>query len=124
MVDDDTHAKRLGFWVRMARERAGKSQEGVATELGLKASSKSTVSDWENGVRPPSLPQLRRLARYFRVPIRVFVEPAPTAFEDLDRWTALAADAIDLEQQDWEAGQESDPADEDEPDGRRDRQSA
>lgn len=109
MVDEAILSKRLGFWLRVARERAGKSQEGAALELGLKPSSKSTISDWENGVRPPSLPQLRRLARYYNVPINVFVEPGPTAEEDLDRLVELAASSIDAERDDWEAGQARDP---------------
>jgi hypothetical protein len=45
-MDDATYNRRLGFWLRSARERAGLTQETAATELGLAAASKSTVSDW------------------------------------------------------------------------------
>lgn len=114
MPDDETHAARLGFWLRMARERSGKSQQGTAKQLGLSAASKSTVSDWENGVREPSLKQLRALARYYEVPLGLFIDPPPTAFEDLDRLTALASAALEAEAADWEretAGEQGQGAD-------------
>ena len=104
MPDDATHLARLGFWLRIARERAGKSQSGAAQELNLSAASKSTVSDWENGVREPSLKQLRALARYYEVPLGLFIDPPTTAFEDLDRMTALATAALAAEAADWEQG--------------------
>jgi transcriptional regulator with XRE-family HTH domain len=100
-VSDEQHHLRLGFWLRIAREDAGKSQEGAARELGLSAASKSTISDWENGVREPKLSQLRVLARYYGVPMDLFVTPPPTAFEDLARVKELAAAALDAEAADW-----------------------
>lgn len=43
MSDDAQHQIRQGFWLRMARERAGKSQAGAAEYLGLAKTSKSTI---------------------------------------------------------------------------------
>ena len=91
MTDDQTYAKRLGFWLRMARERAGKSQGGVAEFLGFSTKSKSTISDYENGVTVPSLPVLRRLAGWYGVPLATFTDPMPTPEERLDEIVQLAA---------------------------------
>lgn len=99
MPDDDAiYNRRLGFWMRMARERAGKSQAGAAEVLGLSKSSKSTVSDWENGMRPPGLNQLRRLAAYYSVPLELFTDPQPTPEERIDEIVRLATAE---ERQDW-----------------------
>jgi transcriptional regulator with XRE-family HTH domain len=121
-MSNEQHQRRLGFWLRIAREDAGKSQEGAARELGLSASSKSTISDWENGVREPKLSQLRVLAAYYDVPMDLFVNPPATAFEDLEHLKRLAGAALEAEAEDWAAGQGSDPAaagDGDVPPGRR-----
>lgn len=48
-------AKRRGFWLRVARERANLTQEAVAMTLGLSGKSKSTMSAWEKGERDPKL---------------------------------------------------------------------
>lgn len=123
MPDEVTHLERLGFWLRTAREQSGKSQSGAALELGLSRASKSTISDWENAVREPSLKQLRALARYYDVPLSLFIDPPETAFEQLDRLKQLALAAIELEQEDWEAGERG-PSAGDEPDGEPRRRSA
>lgn len=123
-MSDEQHLRRLGFWLRIARERSGKSQEGAARELGLSAASKSTISDWENGVREPKLSQLRSLARYYEVPINLFVDPPATAFEDLDRLTELAAGAVTLALEDQEAEGEPHPDVDDEPGAPPHRRSA
>ena len=65
MPDDDQYARRLGFWLRMARERSGKSQQGAAEHLGFSTKSKSTISDYENGVTVPALRVLRKLAVWY-----------------------------------------------------------
>jgi transcriptional regulator with XRE-family HTH domain len=92
MADDDAlYRTRQGFWLRMARERAGKSQAGAAEYLGLSKNSKSTVSDYENGVTEVPLRYLRALARWYGVPLSVFTEPNPTAFETLEE---IAIEAI------------------------------
>ncbi len=121
MPDDSTYNRRLGFWLRMARERAGKSQAGAAEHLGLSTSSKSTVSDWENGDRPPKLNQLRRLAEYYGVPLTVFTAPEPTIEERLDEIVRAAGE---LERADWAREQAGRPASEDAPAAERDRRPA
>jgi transcriptional regulator with XRE-family HTH domain len=110
-MSDEEHLKRLAFWLRIARERSGKSQAGAARELGMSAASKSTVSDWENGVREPKLSQLRALARYYQVPLDLFVDPPATAFDDLDRMVGLAAAALEAEAEGWASERGSDPED-------------
>lgn len=121
MPDDAIYNRRLGFWLRMARERAGKSQAGAAQHLNLSASSKSTVSDWENGVRPPKLNQLRRLAEYYGVPLLVFTDPDPTPEERIDEIVQLAGAA---ERRGAEVGREPVPEDGDEPAAELGRRSA
>jgi len=82
--EDELYYKRQGFWLRMARERAGKNQEGAAIEIGLEASSKSTISGYERGTPAPQ-PVLRKLARWYKVPIDLFLHPPRTADELIDR---------------------------------------
>jgi len=104
MADDDAEFyRRQGFWLKVARERAGKSQQGAAEYLGLSKNSKSSVSDYETGVTPASQSTLRRLARWYGVPVRVFTEPEATAFERLDE---LAADATAQGLEDLDAAEE------------------
>lgn len=117
MTDEDRqYARRLGFWLRMARERAGKSQQGAAEHVGLSAKSKSTISDYENGVTLPSLATLRRLAAWYDVPLEVFTHPEPTPEERLDE---LARGAAIVAREDLAKATEERPADEGAPaDGR------
>lgn len=103
-------AKRRGFWLRVARERANLSQEAVAKELGLSARSKSTMSAWESGTRDPKLRYLNAMARLYNVPVSVFMDPAPTAAEELeDRLAQLARAAIRLAHEDLVAEAPEDP---------------
>lgn len=105
--EDDQHfQRRQGWWLRMARERAGKSQAGAAEFLGLSKNSKSSISDYESGVTPVPQVFLRRLARWYGVPIRMFTEPQPTAEELLDDAVRLASD---VERLDWESGEGESP---------------
>jgi transcriptional regulator with XRE-family HTH domain len=119
--DDELYAKRLGFWLRMARERAGKSQAGAADHLGLSKNSKSTISDYENGVTVPAIRALRRLAAWYEVPLEVFTNPDPTTEERLD---AIVRAATELEREDWEREQEARRATADERDAAPDTRSA
>lgn len=110
MADEDQlHLVRQGFWLRMARERAGKSQKGAAEYLGLSGNSKSSVSDYENAITQAPQTTLRKLARWYGVPYKAFNEPLPTAFEALDD---LARAAIGLAREDLAAEEEADPGDE------------
>lgn len=121
MPDDELYAKRLGFWLRMARERAGKSQAGAAEFLGLSKKSKSTISDYENGVTVPPLQFLRRLADWYGVPLEVFTNPEPTIEERLD---AIVHAAAELEREDWAREQATRQAPGDGRDVEPDRRSA
>jgi transcriptional regulator with XRE-family HTH domain len=107
MADDELlFQKRQGWWLRMARERAGKSQAGAAEVAGLSKNSKSSISDYENGVTAVPQPVLRRLARWYGVPVRMFTEPQLTAEEILD---GAVRDAAELERADWESGEGNSP---------------
>lgn len=88
-------SKRRGFWLKVARERAGLSQETAAKEIGLSGTSKGTMSAWESGARDPKVRYLNALARLYGVPVSEFMDPLPTAVEQLeDRLAALARSAI------------------------------
>ena len=50
--------------LRICRERAGLSQKQVSIEVGV---SGPTVSQWESGVKKPSLDNLLRLADLYKV---------------------------------------------------------
>jgi transcriptional regulator with XRE-family HTH domain len=110
-MDDSRYQRRLAFWLRAARERAGLSQSSVAQEMGYAAASKSSVSDWENGVRIPSLLYLRRLSELYSVPLEVFTEPPRTTDEVIDDLVELASDAGSLAREDWETGRALRPTD-------------
>lgn len=107
MADDELYFKRQGFWLRMARERAGKSQKGAALELGLSENSKSTISDYENGVTHAPQDTLLALARWYEVPLSLFTNPRPTSDELIDDLIAEAAllGAV-AERRDWAAGRD------------------
>ena len=122
MADDEQlFQKRQGWWLRIARERAGKSQAGAAEFLGLSVNSKSSISDYESGVT--AIPQLylRRLARWYNVPVRMFTEPQTTAEEILDQ---AVADASEQERLDWATGEGELPKAEGARGGARRRRSA
>jgi transcriptional regulator with XRE-family HTH domain len=99
---DDGEYRRLGFWLEVARRRAGLTQEFVAARIGYSQKSKATISKWESGERKPSLTALKRLAKLYRVPLDLFVNAPPSAFEQIDE---LALAAAELEREDWEAGE-------------------
>lgn len=107
LVDDGIYFKRQGFWLRMARERAGKSQKGAAMHIGLADSSKSTISDYERGEQVTPQPVLRTLARWYAVPVELFLHPPISADEliqaFLDEPSRLAGDA---ERRDWGEGRD------------------
>jgi transcriptional regulator with XRE-family HTH domain len=94
--EDEIYQRRQGFWLRMARERAGKSQAGAAEMIGLSPASKSSISDYENGVTAVPLRMLRRLAEYYAVPLSLFTEPPPTAYEEIDARLGAATQVADM----------------------------
>jgi transcriptional regulator with XRE-family HTH domain len=113
MPDDEVYAKRVGFWLRQARERAGKSQSGAAEFLGFSKTSKSTISDYETGRTVPSLRVLRRLADWYGVPLALLTNPRPTAEEMLDD---SVLEGSTLEREGWDEEQAGLRAAEDERD--------
>lgn len=116
-AEEDLHAVRLGYWLRRVRVQRGETLKSAAVAVGLAATSGSTVSFWERGLRPITVQQLRRLAHFYGVPDTLFTDPPMT---DDERLALALADAATLERQDWARGMAADPGDADEPDaGRR-----
>ena len=62
------------FW---ARDTAGWTKEEVVKKLKQKKVDRQTITDWEQGVRRPTIPQLERLAKFYKRPIAVFFFPKP-----------------------------------------------
>ncbi|HVM30761.1 MAG TPA: helix-turn-helix transcriptional regulator [Candidatus Limnocylindrales bacterium] len=115
--EEDQHAQRLGYWLRLVRERLEITQSAAAEAAGLSRGSGSTVSLWERGQRPISVVQLRRLARFYGVPASLFLNPPKT---DEERLEDALSDAARLEREDWAAEQDQGRGADDEPgDGRR-----
>ena len=126
MPNQEQEMQRRGFWLRMARERAGLSQATAAKELGLSARSKSTMSAWEAGTREPRPSMLSRMAALYGIPPERLMSPPPTAYEEIDGWLrGLATSALAREAADWRGtGEGEGPADGDEPGGLPGRRSA
>jgi transcriptional regulator with XRE-family HTH domain len=82
--DQALQRRRRGFWLRVAREREGLTLKEVAREMGYALRSQTTIKKWEDGLREPSITQLEHLAEVYRVPVDVFMRPAPTAEEQLE----------------------------------------
>lgn len=112
--DDELYYRRQGFWLRMARERAGKSQEGAAKQIGLVGASKSTISAYERGTKVAPQQVLRTLARWYGVSVDLFLHPDVSADEVIDRrMDQLAGAAGAAERGDWASAAELPPASED-----------
>jgi transcriptional regulator with XRE-family HTH domain len=56
------------------RESAGLDIPSAAKKIGVKH---ERLTEWEQGERRPTIPQLRRLAHVYRRPIAVFYLPSP-----------------------------------------------
>lgn len=83
-ADEGQQAVRTGFWLRMARERAGMSQTKAVQALGRGATSASSLIGYEGGQRIPALGRLQEMAAVYGVPLRLFTDPPPTAIEQID----------------------------------------
>jgi transcriptional regulator with XRE-family HTH domain len=105
---------RTAYWLRTCRELDERKPTlaQVAEAAGLKATSGSVVSQWENNrsVNPPKLQQLRLLAAFYGVPLTLFTEPPETDEERMARYRQLALGAVDLERRDWEQAREQGPS--------------
>jgi transcriptional regulator with XRE-family HTH domain len=95
---------RTAWWLLVCRltDPRKPTLADVATAAGLSEGSGSTISRWENNqaVNPPKLPQLRRLAAFYGVPLSLFTEPPETDEERAARYRQLALGAVELAQQD------------------------
>jgi transcriptional regulator with XRE-family HTH domain len=76
--------------IRQARERAGLTQQELATRAGV---PQSTVSVYERGIRVPTLPTLERLLRAAGFTVEVELVPAGP---DAQRNGALLVDLLEL----------------------------
>lgn len=99
-MDDETYSRRIAFWLRGARERAGLTQGQVAEHLGLSPKSKSSISDYESGRTTPPIQVLRHLAELYGVPLELLTEPGPTTDDRIDEIVRIAAER---ERADWDA---------------------
>ncbi len=61
----------FGSNIKLLRKRRGRTQDDVATSLGLK---RPTLSGYENGVAQPGLESLAAFSRYFNVSIDTLVK--------------------------------------------------
>lgn len=86
-MDDerDLRAVRRGYWMRLARERAGMTLAAAAHAAGLGPRSGSTISRWESGERSPKVDQVERLADAYGVSVDLFTHPQPTDEERLEQ---------------------------------------
>jgi transcriptional regulator with XRE-family HTH domain len=71
----------FGERIRRARERAGLSQEELATTLGR---DQRTISQYENGRRKIMITELPILARTLKVPVMYFFE-GEAVLDNLDK---------------------------------------
>lgn len=82
LEEDALRRKRQAYWLRTVRavDPRRPTLADVARAAGLKGTSGSVVSLWENDVarEGPKLSQLQRLAAFYAVPLRIFTEPDPT----------------------------------------------
>lgn len=79
-----TYRRRFGFWLRMARERAGMTQTDLAVAMGLSKNSTARVVVWERGDTLPSPDQIEMAAAELKVPVDLLIRPEPTAYERID----------------------------------------
>lgn len=83
--DLERYRYRRGYWLKVARRRAGRlTLEAVAELMGYSQRSSSTIKLWEDGKRDPSDVQLRKIAGVYGVPAEVFTDPDETDEERLD----------------------------------------
>lgn len=95
-VNEVDRNKRIGFWLRAARERAGLSQTDAAKRLGLKAASATTLTAWEKGNRLPSHTRFEQLADIYEVPVSLFTTGLPTASEQIDYYIRGVNDSTNV----------------------------
>ena len=60
------------------------SAHAARIQLGLANQAKSTISGWESGAREPKLRYLKAMATLYGVPLDLFTDPPPTAYESIE----------------------------------------
>ncbi len=73
----------IGNNLKLIRKSKKKSQEEVATDLGL---TRSSYSGYENGIAEPNIDTIIALSNYYNVPIDALVKKDFTTFSEND-WT-------------------------------------
>lgn len=114
MTDQERAAVRArrGYWIRLGRKARGWTQKQLGVALGYGENATGNLSKWESGERPVPSDMFTPLARALGLPPRYLISPPLTDQERLD--AAIAA-ASALETEDWDAGEDRYPADDDEP---------
>jgi transcriptional regulator with XRE-family HTH domain len=74
--------QKIGLKIRSLRMNRGLSQRDLAKDLNI---ANSTVSNWENGRRLPSIGELKRIAVYFGVSLSIFELDDPILQQEKER---------------------------------------
>ena len=87
----------MGREIERARKRAGLTQEALARALGV---GQSLVSDWERGIREPSISQLSRIAHELGVSphalVRVVWGPLPDGASGPMSYDEMAEEVVQI----------------------------
>jgi transcriptional regulator with XRE-family HTH domain len=95
---EEEHARlqrRQSWWLLVSRLAAGETQAAAAAACGLTAAS--SYGDFERGITPPSLRQLRDLAILFGVDIELLANPPKTDEERWEERTGRASLRVDAD---------------------------
>lgn len=83
----------MGLGIRSARQSAGITQSTLARALGV---TQPQVSEWENGVREPTLTQLARIAHELGVSGRELAAPVLEGIPGMDAADLAPGGQIDV----------------------------
>lgn len=84
---------RLGEKIREYRKAAGKTQAGLAKDLGI---SYMTVRRWETGERAPSIEQIRSIASQLNTSIEELLDIAPQGGERIQNTRPVRGGVIEV----------------------------
>ena len=65
---------RIGEVIKEYRVNSGISQQRLGEDIGLNASHRQRISDWESGARTPSAEHLLRIMSVLKIPPEAFDE--------------------------------------------------
>jgi Zn-dependent peptidase ImmA (M78 family)/transcriptional regulator with XRE-family HTH domain len=77
---------KTGDRIKFARENSGLKQSQVAEKTGI---GKSSLSEFENGKREPSVSQLQALAKIFKRSLSFFLSEEPLLASDIVLWREM-----------------------------------